>query len=58
MSPKEKYEKWGISPYSARSFYIYEEMILYKIEEGGVNPSEEDEEKREKDWDSMNLYRQ
>ena len=48
MSPKEKYEKWGISAYPAGLFYIYEEMILYEIEEGGVNPSEDDREKREK----------
>ena len=56
MSQKDKYEKWGHSPYLQGSFLIYQARILNKIKDAGGKPTDEDKEKVKKDWESLNLF--
>ena len=56
MTPKEKYEKWGFSPYPQGSYLIYQARMFNKIKEKGDKPSDEEKEKVKKDWESMNLF--
>jgi len=56
MSQKDKYEKWGFSPYPQGSFLIYQAKMLNKIKGEGGKPTDEEKEKVKKDWESLNLF--
>ena len=56
MTQKDKYENWGFSPYPQGLFPVYRAKMINKIKEDGGILTEEDEEKFNKDWNSINLF--
>ena len=54
FSRKDKYEKWGFSPYPQGSYLIYQAKMLNKIKDAGGKPTDEDKEKVKKYLESLN----